>query len=957
VVLSAGSLGGAGSITLSAPFTLSGGAVTGTLTTSGATQISGSPQLAGGSWSNSGVVGIQGSGALVFTNGGHFTNLAAGTVNLNSSAAEPITYGGGAAGTFDNLGLLTQNAAGAHSMNANVTFNQSATVHVTAGSFVPNNGTDSGATYTLDAGTHVDYTSGTRTLSGSNTHNGAGSARLAGANWALSGAVSLGGTSTLELQSGAIGGGTLATSLAVQVSGSPVLNGTQWTNSATLDLTGAGTLVFTSGALLTNAAAATLTLGSSAATVFVYGGGAAGQVVNQGLFVQQAAGTHALDANITLVNTGTLQLAAGTLAAPGMSGNAGTLSLAAGATLQVDNGLINTGSVEGNGSIATGSAAFQNQGLLSPGSAANAVGTLTVNGNFTNGAGGTLAMQAAGNSAGSYDSLAVTGNANLGGTLTLSEINGHVSDFSSVYTLVTAGTRSGSFGSTSLPADINWLISASGDLVLSVQSLTTRWSSSSTGDWGLASNWSRGLPGPNTDVVINALGGPPVVHVTSGTQSAHSLTTDVPLSVEGGSLAIVSTASLGGGVTLSGGTLDLGGASSLSSLNLSGGTLTGAGAVTVGGQFVWSGGSLAGSGSFTTQAASSLSGGNKTLDTRSWNNAAGGNISWSGGDLAFANGARLVNAGSLAVSNGAHSATGGRLDNTGTLTIGAASSLNVPTLNLQGGSIDGQGALTVSSDFNATGGSMAGTLSDLDLTRPDNFVAGNLAATNSLRLVAGGALSQAAATSLNAPVVTLVAVGDIGASSAPMQVAATSGVAAQASSGSVYLQAPGAMPLRLASAAGTVNLQAGGAISDANGSAGNIAGSSAHISAGNGIGSGDALETQLAHLSTQNANATTRISNTGALDVQGMTNQGSGDIVLDNIGAITTSGAVLATGGQVVMTAHSPIVVGSPGISASGGIFLTALGSNVTDSITLNGPLSSSGGNISLVAGSSIQQN
>ncbi|MBL8482578.1 MAG: hypothetical protein JNJ60_10295, partial [Rhodocyclaceae bacterium] len=47
----------------------------------------------------------------------------------------------------------------------------------------------------------------------------------------------------------------------------------------------------------------------------------------------------------------------------------------------------------------------------------------------------------------------------------------------------------------------------------------------------------------------------------------------------------------------------------------------------------------------------------------------------------------------------------------------------------------------------------------------------------------------------------------------------------------------------------------------------------------------------------------------------------------------------------------------SPGISASGGIFLTALGSNVTDSITLNGPLSSSGGNISLVAGSSIQQN
>ncbi|MBL8482847.1 MAG: hypothetical protein JNJ60_11680, partial [Rhodocyclaceae bacterium] len=302
------SLGGAGSITLSAPFTLSGGAVTGTLTTSGATQISGSPQLAGGNWSNSGVLGIQGSGTLVFTNGGHFTNLAAGTVNLNSSAAEPVTYGGGSAGTFDNLGLLTQNAAGAHGMNANVTFNQSATVHVTAGSFVPNSGTDSGATYSMDAGARVDYTSGTRTLSGSNTYNGAGSARLAGANWALSGAVSLGGTSTLDLQSGAIGSGTLATSLAVQVSGSPVLNGTQWTNSATLDLTGAGTLVFTSGALLTNAAAATLTLDSSAATVFVYGGGAAGRVVNQGSLVQQAAGAHAVDANVAFDNLGNVQV-------------------------------------------------------------------------------------------------------------------------------------------------------------------------------------------------------------------------------------------------------------------------------------------------------------------------------------------------------------------------------------------------------------------------------------------------------------------------------------------------------------------------------------------------------------------------------------------------------------------------------------------------------------------------
>ncbi|MBL8480622.1 MAG: hypothetical protein JNJ60_00380, partial [Rhodocyclaceae bacterium] len=247
LTMSGGSLAGTTNITLSGPYALSGGSIggSGNLLSQGSGSVDGAFVLDTRTWTNSGTLGIVGSGALMLVNGAHFVNASAGTVNLNSSAAEPITYGGGAAGTFDNLGLVTQNAAGAHGMNANVTFNQSATVHVTAGSFVPNNGTDSGATYSMDAGARVDYTSGTRTLSGSNTYDGAGSARLAGANWALSGAVSLGGTSTLELQSGAIGSGTLATSLAVQVSGSPVLNGTQWTNNGTLDLTGAGTLVFT----------------------------------------------------------------------------------------------------------------------------------------------------------------------------------------------------------------------------------------------------------------------------------------------------------------------------------------------------------------------------------------------------------------------------------------------------------------------------------------------------------------------------------------------------------------------------------------------------------------------------------------------------------------------------------------------------------------------------------------
>ena len=104
------------------------------------------------------------------------------------------------------------------------------------------------------------------------------------------------------------------------------------------------------------------------------------------------------------------------------------------------------------------------------------------------------------------------------------------------------------------------------------------------------------------------------------------------------------------------------------------------------------------------------------------------------------------------------------------------------------------------------------------------------------------------------------------------------------------------------------------------------------------------------------------LTNTGALTIPdpGIINSG-GNIVIDNTGAVTTVGAVSAPNGVLIgITAHSPLTIGAGGVSGGGNIVLTASdtpGSN--DSLTLSGPVSStgSGGSIALSSGDSLLQN
>lgn len=125
--------------------------------------------------------------------------------------------------------------------------------------------------------------------------------------------------------------------------------------------------------------------------------------------------------------------------------------------MNFNGGLLNTGGTTvsngvlftvGNGaSAATINASVTSSGTVAPGAS---VGTLTMLGNYTQNAGGALNIELGG--IGSNDVLVVSGNTQLGGTLTVTNLNGFNPALSNAFTILTAQTVTNTFASTNLPA-------------------------------------------------------------------------------------------------------------------------------------------------------------------------------------------------------------------------------------------------------------------------------------------------------------------------------------------------------------------------------------------------------------------------------------------------------------------------------------------------------------------------
>ena len=170
----------------------------------------------------------------------------------------------------------------------------------------------------------------------------------------------------------------------------------------------------------------------------------------------------------SISNTGTVLIASGATLA-----STGTYTQSAGATV-VDGSFSSSTAIQINGGMLSGNGVIQGDvamnGTLSPG---NSPGTLTINGNYTQLAGGTFSAELAGLTPGTlYDQLVVSGTAALDGTLDVTLLNGFTVQVGDRFVLMTFADETGKFSTLNLPAltaGDRWLLSYNANnLTLSV---------------------------------------------------------------------------------------------------------------------------------------------------------------------------------------------------------------------------------------------------------------------------------------------------------------------------------------------------------------------------------------------------------------------------------------------------------------------------------------------------------
>ena len=169
-----------------------------------------------------------------------------------------------------------------------------------------------------------------------------------------------------------------------------------------------------------------------------------GRIDNAGTF-RKSGGIEisTLDSRIAFNNTGTVEVTSGTLAFNGgFTQTAGLTSLNGGIIRSTSPLNILGGSVEGTGKIEAD--ILNEAGLLSPGFSP---GTLTIDGDYTQGPDGRLLMEIAGWQPGQYDVLNITGTAYLDGLLEISLLDGFMPQVGDTFDILKFVSYTGGFSS------------------------------------------------------------------------------------------------------------------------------------------------------------------------------------------------------------------------------------------------------------------------------------------------------------------------------------------------------------------------------------------------------------------------------------------------------------------------------------------------------------------------------
>ncbi len=569
---SGGTLGGSGMITVSGALVWSGGTQNGSGTTiaNGALDLTNVGNLnlgLGGSSQrtliSNGVATLSGGSLILVSIGGatpgsQFVNN--GTFNVVDGADISFTNFGGPAPLFTNAvgGIFNKSGAGTVT-TFSVPLSNAGTMNVNSGTLeLVNNATNIG-TLAVGAGATLRVAGATLTVQAAATLSGAGTLEVGSTgtvvnlqSYALTGAVvQQGGTLNFNalnptLASLTQSGGLLTGSGTITVTGAMVwsdgLQGGAGTTIANgtlaLPLTGFPTLGDggNTGRTLINNGVATHS-GTANLSLITSGGAAPGaQIINNGTFnatnnvdiVVSAIGgsaplfTNAAGAtfnksgggtlttiNAPLNNAGTINVNASGLEL------AGTFAQTGGATVLASGGVLVTpgtltfqaGELRGAGSV---NGSVNNTGATVRPGGTGAAGTITINGGYTQGAGGTLAVELGGTGAGAFDVLSVSGATTLGGTIDFAHINAFTPANGNTFRVVQSAGNPGTFATlTGATAGKTQAANATGLVITQGAGgpLTFIWDGGAGADqsWFNPLNWNfdSGVPGAGDAAVLN----------------------------------------------------------------------------------------------------------------------------------------------------------------------------------------------------------------------------------------------------------------------------------------------------------------------------------------------------------------------------------------------------------------------------------------------------------------------
>ncbi|HJR56016.1 MAG TPA: autotransporter-associated beta strand repeat-containing protein [Rhizomicrobium sp.] len=713
-----------------------------------------------GQISGSGSVVKNGSGTLTLHGFNSYTGATlinagtfrAGNNGLNSQSDFTIAAGG----TLDLMGLngVVKSLSGAGTVtNSNPFFGSLLQVNSSGSatfSGVIQNGSGPGIRLTKTG-------AGTLTLTGENTYTG---------ETAINAGI-------LQVGNGGATGsvaGNIVTqaSLVFNRSGTLTYGGVIF-GSGTMTKTGTGTLILTGASFYSGGTAitsGTLQIGNGGTT-----GSITGNVINNGTlafnrsdnisFTGAISGTGAVTKSgagtLTLTGTstynGATSINAGTLFVQGSIGSS-SVTVASGATLG------------GNGTV--GATTIQSGGMLSAGN--NGIGALTVNGNLTLASGSAMGVEV---SPGSADLITVNGNASLGGSLFAIFETG-VTYTPTTYTLIsTTGTVSGAFSSfntlgipTGYRANV---IYGASSVVLDLGYADFLWKANPAhSDWNTASNWENGLvPVAGTTaefgassmlfVTISTNASVGTIQLNSTAPGYHFVVGNATLSLSNGivqfnTAASSLTASSGGTVafTAAGNAANLFlTADSFGTITFAGTADAGAGAKLFVNEFATvdfrSTTGAAGNNQVTTGSISGISGGRillgaNTLTTGALNSSTtfGGVISGTGGLVKTGNGTLIL--------SGANTYTGGTTISAGTLQLGNGNIAGSVTGNIVNNAtlvFNPGNTVTYAGVISGTGGVRIDS-GEIILTANNSYTGGTTVAGSNLQLGNGGAAGSVA---------------------------------------------------------------------------------------------------------------------------------------------------------------------------------------------------------------------